>query len=125
VVKARGWCFFWLLQVAGHGPLHCLPADLVGGAPQIRALVVENTFCSVEHMAGQMLPFLGLLIGPGRPANFLVTNKWNNLKQISNIYHTPLLMLTSLQVPTAPMLRASCVWFVQRAACANRLRLGC
>ena len=92
--------------------------------PQIRAVVVENTFCSVEDMAGQLLPFLGLLIGPGRPANFLVTNKWNNLKQIANIYHTPLLMLTSLQVPLPPIPASPrtpimCDWMMLAAAPAT------
>ncbi len=45
---------------------------------QIQGLIIENTFMSVEEMVSRVVPPLGLIIGPGRPFNFLVTNKWYN-----------------------------------------------
>lgn len=66
-------------------------------APQIKALVVENTFTGVQDMVARVVPPLALLIGQGRPCNFLVTNKWNNLALIPKI-SLPLLMMVSLRV---------------------------
>ena len=44
------------------------------------------------------MPFLGLLIGRGRPANWLLRNKWNSLEAVQHIHDTPLLLFSSLQV---------------------------
>eukprot|EP00798_Chlamydomonas_sp_ICE-L_P012313 gene12313-15477_t len=48
---------------------------------KIAALILENTFTAVEDMVGQIVPPLGLLIGSGRPLNFLdqVTSKLRGL----------------------------------------------
>ena len=45
-----------------------------------------------------MLPFLRLLVGRGRPANWLLRNKWNSLEAVQRIRDTPLLLMSSLQV---------------------------
>jgi hypothetical protein len=64
---------------------------------QVRGLVIENTFTGVQDMVSRVVPPLSLLIGTGRPCNFLVTNKWPNLQLISRI-HLPMLMMVSLRV---------------------------
>lgn len=40
---------------------------------------------------------MSLLIGTGRPCNFLVTNKWSNIDMIPRI-KLPMLMMVSLKV---------------------------
>jgi hypothetical protein len=45
---------------------------------QVQGLIIENTFMSVEEMVARVIPPLGLVIGPGRPLNFLVTDKWHS-----------------------------------------------
>ncbi|KAG1654203.1 hypothetical protein FOA52_009384, partial [Chlamydomonas sp. UWO 241] len=62
---------------------------------KIKGLIIENTFTSVENMVGQLLPPLGPLIGCGKPLNFLVKDKWSNLKTLPKITKVPLLMLVS------------------------------
>ena len=64
---------------------------------QVKALVIENTFTGVQDMVARVVPPLSILIGTGRPCNFLVTNKWSNLQLISRI-KLPMLMLVSLRV---------------------------
>ncbi|GFR41473.1 hypothetical protein Agub_g2163 [Astrephomene gubernaculifera] len=73
----------------------------------IKALVLENTFTGVQDMVSRVVPPLGLLIGTGRPCNFLITNKWSNLQVIPRI-KVPMLMMVSLQdemVPASQMFR--------------------
>ena len=48
-------------------------------------------------MVARVVPPLALLIGPGRPCNWLVTNKWNNLAAISGL-RLPMLLLVSMLV---------------------------
>lgn len=62
---------------------------------QVKALIVENTFTSVEDMVSRILPPLGALIGRGKPLNFLVTNKWYNARTLPKITKVPLLMVIS------------------------------
>ena len=62
---------------------------------QVCALMVENTFTSVEDMVSRIVPPLGLVVGTGKPLNFLVTNKWHNTQQIKRITTVPMLMLIS------------------------------
>ncbi|GFH28539.1 protein bem46 [Haematococcus lacustris] len=62
---------------------------------KVRALIIENTFMSVEEMVAQVLPPLGIAIGPGKLLNFLVTNKWHNRDQLPKITQLPILMLVS------------------------------
>ncbi|GLC33820.1 hypothetical protein PLESTB_000508200 [Pleodorina starrii] len=73
----------------------------------VQALVVENTFTGVQDMVARVVPPLSLLIGSGRPCNFLVTNKWSNIEIIPRI-KLPMLMMVSLRdemVPASQMLR--------------------
>jgi hypothetical protein len=65
---------------------------------QIKVLIVENTFMSVEDMVSQVLPPLGAVIGTGKPLNCLVTNKWRNLAEIERITQLPLLLMASVHV---------------------------
>ncbi|GLI68716.1 hypothetical protein VaNZ11_013197, partial [Volvox africanus] len=74
---------------------------------QIQGLIVENTFTAVQDMASRVVPPLSLLIGAGRPCNFLITNKWSNIDMIPRI-KLPMLMMVSLQdemVPSSQMFR--------------------
>ncbi len=66
--------------------------------PQVAGLMVENTFMSVMDMVPRIVPPLGLLIGTGKPLNFLVTNKWHNMEQIRKLSGLPMLLLASRQV---------------------------
>lgn len=75
---------------------------------KVAGLVVENTFLSVEDMAAQVLPPLGVVIGTGKPLNWLVTNKWKNVEELPRITDVPLLLMASRHdemVPFAQMLR--------------------
>ncbi|PNH09082.1 Protein bem46, partial [Tetrabaena socialis] len=74
---------------------------------QVKAVILENTFTAVQDMVARIVPPLGLLIGTGRPCNFLVTNKWQNQQLISRI-KVPMLMMVSLQdemVPASQMFK--------------------
>ena len=53
---------------------------------------------SVEDMASKILPPLGAIIGNGKPMNWLVTNKWSNIKEIPKVDKLPMLLLASEQV---------------------------
>jgi hypothetical protein len=59
---------------------------------------VENTFTCIEDMAGKMLPPLALLLGAGKPLNFIVTNRWRNHLEIARVTRLPLLMIVSMRV---------------------------
>jgi hypothetical protein len=65
---------------------------------QLAGLIIENTFTCVEDMAGKMLPPLALVVGTGRPLNFIVTNRWRNYAEINKVQRLPLLMVASLRV---------------------------
>ncbi|KAK9811929.1 hypothetical protein WJX73_000425 [Symbiochloris irregularis] len=66
------------------------------------AAVFENTFTSITDVAPKVLPFLKHLIGQGRPANWLIRNKWNSLEQIPKLQGLPLLLMSSLQDELLP-----------------------
>lgn len=63
----------------------------------IRGLVVENTFTSIMDMAPQIFPPLRFLIGTGKPCNWLIRNKWDNLTRIQSLIDMPILFLVSLE----------------------------
>eukprot|EP00878_Enallax_costatus_P034538 GHUV01038300.1.p1 GENE.GHUV01038300.1~~GHUV01038300.1.p1 ORF type:complete len:276 (+),score=63.48 GHUV01038300.1:938-1765(+) len=73
-----------------------------GNQDKIKALVIENTFMSVEDMVSQVLPPLGTVIGTGKPLNFMVTNKWRNVCEIERITDLPLLLLASVHDEMVP-----------------------
>eukprot|EP00850_Spirogloea_muscicola_P001188 SM000004S15058 [mRNA] locus=s4:1001807:1003317:+ [translate_table: standard] len=54
---------------------------------QVAAIALENTFTSVLDMAGQMLPFLGYLVGTEgvKPLNPLVRSPWRTVDIIASI----------------------------------------
>lgn len=82
---------------------------------KVAALVVENTFTSVEDMVSRVVPPLGLLIGAGRPCNFLVTNKWTNLAELPKVTKLPLLMFISMRDEMVPCWQMHKLQAVQRA----------
>ncbi|BDA44881.1 Protein ABHD13 [Coccomyxa sp. Obi] len=67
-----------------------------------RAIVIENTFLSIEDVAPKMLPFLGPVLGRGKIGNFLIRNKWRNYEAIQKISNTPILMLSAGQDEIVP-----------------------
>ena len=73
----------------------------------LRAVMVENTFTSVEDMAPKMLPVLKPFIGSRKPLNFLVRNKWRSADAIQLITKIPMLMFASARV------RPSARWFCE------------
>lgn len=85
------------LMLSGHTPS---PPHLVTRFLhlQLAGLIIENTFTCVEDMAGKMLPPLALLVGTGRPLNFIVTNRWRNYAELGKVQRLPLLMVASLRV---------------------------
>ena len=53
--------------------------SLAAARPEaVAAVVVENTFLSIEALAPKVMPFLAPVVGPGRAGNFLIRNKWRN-----------------------------------------------
>jgi hypothetical protein len=69
---------------------------------QIAALLVENTFTSVEDMVSRVLPPLGAVIGTGKPLNFLVSDKWHNERIVATLPKgLPILLMASVQVTCA------------------------
>lgn len=63
---------------------------------RVVGLIIENTFTNLEDAAPGALPFLRLLIGPGRPCNFLVRNKWYSNQRVAELRDVPVLFLSSL-----------------------------
>jgi abhydrolase domain-containing protein 13 len=63
---------------------------------KIRGIIIENTFTSIEETVPNMMGFLRPLIGPGKPCNWLVRNKWYSNKRIENLKDVPMLFLSSL-----------------------------
>ena len=61
----------------------------------ISGLIVENTFTSIVDMAPQALPPLRFLIGAGKPCNWLIRNKWDNLNRLRFLSDVPILFLVS------------------------------
>lgn len=62
----------------------------------IRGLIVENTFTSLEDTVPNHMPFLRPLIGPGKPCNWLLRNKWPSDQRIKGLTDLPVLFLSSL-----------------------------
>ncbi|KAK9838633.1 hypothetical protein WJX74_000226 [Apatococcus lobatus] len=69
---------------------------------KVAALMVENTFTSIEDVAPKVLPMLSFLLGPRGIANWLVRNKWKNIVEIRKLTGLPLLLLSSLQDELLP-----------------------
>lgn len=69
---------------------------------QLRGAMIENTFTCLEDMAGRMFPPLRFLIGRGRPANFLLRNKWANYREVERLTATPVLFIGSVHDEMVP-----------------------
>lgn len=62
----------------------------------IRGMLIENTFSSLEDAAPHALPILRPLVGPGKPCNFLLRNKWYNDRRVRQLQDMPIMFLSSL-----------------------------
>lgn len=62
---------------------------------QIKGLIVENTFSSLEATAPMHFPILRPLVGPGKPCNWLLRNKWPSDVRVHNLKDLPVLFLSS------------------------------
>lgn len=71
-------------------------------AENIRSVMIENTFTSIEEVAPRLFPLLKFFIGPGRFCNFLVRNKWESRRDIARLANTPVLLLSSLKDEMLP-----------------------
>eukprot|EP00891_Asterochloris_glomerata_P001904 jgi/Astpho2/1904/Aster-00423 len=72
---------------------------LAASNPQaVKAVMIENTFTSIEEVMPLLRPFLG----PGRPFNFLIRNKWRSGQQMHKLRQLPVLLLSSLQDEMLP-----------------------
>ena len=58
-------------------------------------LVLENTFTSIAAAAPGQLPFLRAVLGPGRPGNCLLRNKWATDARVAELADVPVLFLSS------------------------------
>ena len=68
----------------------------VGHKNSVQAMIVENTFTSIEDMAGVAFPPLRALVGEGKRFNWLVTNKWRSIDRVQTLQDLPILFLVSL-----------------------------
>ena len=60
---------------------------------------------SLVHV--QVMPLLRPFLGPGRPFNFLIRNKWRSGQQMHKLRQLPVLLLSSLRVSHCPHQGAS------------------
>ena len=67
-----------------------------GHKERYKAMIVENTFTSIEDMAGVAFPPLRALVGSGKKFNWLVRNKWASIKRVEKLRDVPVLFLVSL-----------------------------
>ncbi len=61
-----------------------------------QAMIVENTFTSIEDMAGVAFPPLRGLVGEGKRFNWLVRDKWRSIDRVGKLKDVPILFLVSL-----------------------------
>lgn len=90
-------------------------------ADKVKAVIVENTFTSIEDVAPRLFPLLGLFVGPRRWFNFLVRNKWESKRDIQRLTSLPVLLLSSLKdemLPPEHMLR---LYDILKAAGSERV----
>ena len=85
------------------------------GEGKVKAVVLENTFSSIPDMAGQLLPLLGALVGPGKPLNFLVRDKWATLARVAHI-GAPVLFVSSGQDEMVPQKQLRALYAARGAA---------
>ncbi|KAI7839221.1 hypothetical protein COHA_007034 [Chlorella ohadii] len=85
----------------------------------LAGLILENTFTRIIDVVPHALPFLAPLVGPGRPCNFLVRNRrddvphlkpcnflvrnhWDNVPRLKQLKALPTLFLSALQDEMLP-----------------------
>ncbi|KAK9820327.1 hypothetical protein WJX72_009019 [[Myrmecia] bisecta] len=67
-----------------------------------QALIIENTFTSIQDLAPKVMPMLRPFLGPGRPFNFLIRNNWNSFVELPKLAHLPIMMISSAQDELCP-----------------------
>ena len=76
--------------------------------PQIRALILENTFLSLPRLVPSAMPFLG-------PFAFLCHQKWDSASKIPTIpAETPMLLLSGVQDEVVPREHMQELWDLVR-----------
>ena len=75
--------------------------------PQIRALILENTFLSLPRLVPFAMPFLG-------PFAFLCHQKWDSSKIPTIPAETPMLLLSSVQDEVVPREHMEELWELVR-----------
>lgn len=69
---------------------------------KIRAAIVENTFTSIVDLAPRVAPFLKPVIGPGRPFNWLIRQRWDNKQAAQGLKDLPILWVSGLKDEMVP-----------------------
>ena len=73
---------------------------------------VENTFTNLEEVAGHALPFLRPLVGPGKPCNWLLRNKWYSNQRLFELTSLPILFLSSLADEVLPAIHMQVLYSI-------------
>lgn len=81
----------------------------------VAALVVENTFTSVNDMAAILLPPLRRLVASGKPLEKLCWDRWTNVEAIRKVT-VPTLMLSSRQDEIVPSVQMRNLYAAAMAA---------
>lgn len=53
-------------------------------------------------MVSRTIPPLGFIMGPGKPCNFLIRNKWYNIREVGKLSRTPVLFIGSVYDEMVP-----------------------
>jgi fermentation-respiration switch protein FrsA (DUF1100 family) len=81
----------------------------------VAGVILENTFTSINAMAGSLLSLLGSLVGPGKPLAFLVQDSWRTVDRVGGI-SAPVLFVCSLRDEMVPPSQMRELWARRNAA---------
>ena len=76
----------------------------------VAAVIVENTFLSIEALVPSLLPFLAPFVGPGRPCNALLRNTWRNAPAARALRGRRVLLISSLADEMLPPAHMVALW---------------
>lgn len=81
---------------------------------QVRCVILENTFTSIPAMAGQLLPLLGALVGPGAPLERCIFDPWRTLGRMPAIV-APVMFVVSGRDEMVPPAQMRALWDARRS----------